>query len=178
MLKDLLKVANKLDALGLNKEADAIDSLVRKIASKDNITRMDAYREPSESFLPLKSKRPSESSGSDSKFSEMISANLKSAKSDKHMIDSASYRVPPEALYPYQNWASAFVMTAHHLLSAHRKGQVSDEPVAQLAEALRSLELASSGSDMEIIRDYISEYGNNLSEYNRGIVESLMGDEE
>lgn len=32
MLKDLLKVANKLDALGLTKEADVVDTLIQKIA--------------------------------------------------------------------------------------------------------------------------------------------------
>lgn len=32
MLKELLKVANKLDALGLSKEADTVDSLIQKIA--------------------------------------------------------------------------------------------------------------------------------------------------
>lgn len=34
MLKDLLKVANKLDALGLTKEADVVDSLINKMAGK------------------------------------------------------------------------------------------------------------------------------------------------
>jgi len=63
MLKDLIKVARRLDSLGLTREADVVDLLVRKIASKDNITRMDAYLKPSESFMPLKSKMPSESSG-------------------------------------------------------------------------------------------------------------------
>jgi hypothetical protein len=33
MLKDLVKMASKLDALGLSKEADTIDALIRKIAS-------------------------------------------------------------------------------------------------------------------------------------------------
>ena len=33
MLKDLVKMASKLDALGLSKEADVIDNLVRKIAA-------------------------------------------------------------------------------------------------------------------------------------------------
>jgi hypothetical protein len=32
MLKDLVKVANRLDSLGLTREADAIDGLVKKIA--------------------------------------------------------------------------------------------------------------------------------------------------
>ena len=32
MLKELLKVANKLDALGLSKEADTVDALIRKMA--------------------------------------------------------------------------------------------------------------------------------------------------
>jgi hypothetical protein len=36
MLKDLIKVANKLDSLGLSKEADLLDSLINKIAS-DNL---------------------------------------------------------------------------------------------------------------------------------------------
>jgi hypothetical protein len=32
MIKELLKVATKLDSLGLNKEADAIDKIIRKIS--------------------------------------------------------------------------------------------------------------------------------------------------
>jgi hypothetical protein len=32
MLKDLIKVATRLDALGLTKEADVVDALIRKIA--------------------------------------------------------------------------------------------------------------------------------------------------
>lgn len=35
MLKDLVKMASKLDALGLSKEADTIDALIRKIAGSD-----------------------------------------------------------------------------------------------------------------------------------------------
>lgn len=36
MLKDLVKMASKLDALGLSKEADTIDALIRKIASRED----------------------------------------------------------------------------------------------------------------------------------------------
>lgn len=40
MLKDLVKMASKLDTLGLSKEADTIDALIRKIASrKDELNR-------------------------------------------------------------------------------------------------------------------------------------------
>jgi len=35
MLKDLIKVANKLDQLGLQKEADYIDFVIKKISSDD-----------------------------------------------------------------------------------------------------------------------------------------------
>jgi len=34
MLKDLIKVANSLDSLGLNKEANIIDSIIKKIAQQ------------------------------------------------------------------------------------------------------------------------------------------------
>lgn len=33
MIKDLIKVANKLDSLGLQKEADYLDSVIRKLAT-------------------------------------------------------------------------------------------------------------------------------------------------
>jgi hypothetical protein len=33
MIKDLIKVANRLDALGLTKEADIIDSIIRVASS-------------------------------------------------------------------------------------------------------------------------------------------------
>jgi len=35
MLKDLIKVANRLDALGLQKEADVIDGMIKKISSDE-----------------------------------------------------------------------------------------------------------------------------------------------
>jgi hypothetical protein len=60
MLKDLLKVANKLDALGLSKEADTVDTLIQKIASKYNTTMIDFYHEPSKPIIPLKSRVPSD----------------------------------------------------------------------------------------------------------------------
>ena len=63
MLKDLLKVANKLDALGLSKEADTVDALIQKIGSKYNTTMGDFYHEPSEPsepIIPLKSRVPSD----------------------------------------------------------------------------------------------------------------------
>ena len=46
MLKDLVKMASKLDALGLSKEADVIDNLVRKIASRED--ELQSYMSDSE----------------------------------------------------------------------------------------------------------------------------------
>lgn len=34
MIKDLVKIASELDRLGLKKEADTVDSIIRKIAQK------------------------------------------------------------------------------------------------------------------------------------------------
>jgi hypothetical protein len=42
MLKDLIKVANRLDNLGLQKEADIIDGFIQKMASDE---RSDFYSE-------------------------------------------------------------------------------------------------------------------------------------
>ena len=36
MVKDLIKMASELDRLGLRREADAIDSLIRKVAEEDS----------------------------------------------------------------------------------------------------------------------------------------------
>ena len=41
MLKDLIKVANYLDSLGLKKEANNIDSIIRKIAGSDDLVISD-----------------------------------------------------------------------------------------------------------------------------------------
>jgi len=44
MLKDLLKVASKLDALGLTKEADVVDALIQKIAGDfDQLPQPNKY---------------------------------------------------------------------------------------------------------------------------------------
>ena len=37
MLKELIKVANKLDSVGLSKEADVIDGLIKKIATTEGL---------------------------------------------------------------------------------------------------------------------------------------------
>jgi hypothetical protein len=49
MLKDLVKVANRLDSLGLTREADAIDGLVKKMAGMSEGDDLDLYSE-----LPVK----------------------------------------------------------------------------------------------------------------------------
>jgi hypothetical protein len=36
MIKDLVKIANKLDSLGLKKEADFLDSLIKKMAGNSS----------------------------------------------------------------------------------------------------------------------------------------------
>jgi hypothetical protein len=68
MLKELAKVANHLDYLGLQKEADIIDGFIQKMAGIGERPKsiMDAYREPSES---LSTKHPSESDGGFDVFS-------------------------------------------------------------------------------------------------------------
>jgi hypothetical protein len=38
MLKNLVKIANRLDSLGLSKEADVIDNLIQKFATDDSDT--------------------------------------------------------------------------------------------------------------------------------------------
>lgn len=49
MLKDLVKMASKLDSLGLTKEADTIDALVRKMAGEFN----DSYGSENPADHPL-----------------------------------------------------------------------------------------------------------------------------
>ncbi len=41
MLKDLIKVANYLDSLGLKKEANNIDSIIKKIAGSEDLVISD-----------------------------------------------------------------------------------------------------------------------------------------
>lgn len=43
MLKDLVKIADNLDKIGCNKEADAIDRIIRKIASEDSDFETDLF---------------------------------------------------------------------------------------------------------------------------------------
>jgi hypothetical protein len=60
MLKDLVKVANRLDSLGLTREADAIDGLVKKMAAMSEGDDLDLedgdieYELGSSSGLPVK----------------------------------------------------------------------------------------------------------------------------
>lgn len=47
MLRELVKMASKLDALGLTKEADTIDALIEKMASPyDEFSREEIYNKP------------------------------------------------------------------------------------------------------------------------------------
>lgn len=62
MLKDLVKVANKLDRLGFNEEANAIDSLIRKMLNKklENYTYDWSVKWSSEDEGPHHSEEDSE----------------------------------------------------------------------------------------------------------------------
>lgn len=51
MIKDLLKLANRLDSKGLTKEADVLDLLIKKIAQQDDtyfeyVPRLEVYPDP------------------------------------------------------------------------------------------------------------------------------------
>lgn len=48
MIKDLIKVANDLDALGLRVEADTIDGLIKRLAQQDLAQSVSSYIEPKE----------------------------------------------------------------------------------------------------------------------------------
>lgn len=64
MLKELIKVANRLDNLGLQKEADIIDGFIQKMAGRvgeGSKAIVDAFREPSEPLVSLKAPRRSKS---------------------------------------------------------------------------------------------------------------------
>jgi len=54
MLKDLIKVSNRLDALGLTKEADYLDSVIKKLSgsnpSQAELEGLDADRNVSENY--------------------------------------------------------------------------------------------------------------------------------
>jgi len=62
MIKDLIKVANGLDSLGLKKEADTIDNMIRKLAEITSLMTLSAlcndlinlYEEDSEMYPDAK----------------------------------------------------------------------------------------------------------------------------
>lgn len=54
-MKDLVKVATRLDALGLTREADVIDALIRKIATGEGKTIEDSYSHSHSEPVSLKS---------------------------------------------------------------------------------------------------------------------------
>lgn len=56
MLKGLMKVANKLDSIGLTKEADTIDALIRKIVASENNLLINSSEEEKESDLKQSAK--------------------------------------------------------------------------------------------------------------------------
>jgi len=43
MIKDLIKVANRLDSLGLAKEADHLDAIIKKLASEPGLENVNSY---------------------------------------------------------------------------------------------------------------------------------------
>ena len=46
MIKDLIKIANGLDALGLRVEADTIDGLIKRLAQQDPVQSVNSYIDP------------------------------------------------------------------------------------------------------------------------------------
>jgi hypothetical protein len=44
MIKDLIKMATRLDSMGLKREADTVDSLIKKISSR-SVEKRDQYEE-------------------------------------------------------------------------------------------------------------------------------------
>lgn len=80
MLKELLKVATKLDQLGLNKEADTIDKLIRKIATM-NATDYDLMGLEDDD-RPLGGSEESESAFYEARSDEGEESDYKSAERD------------------------------------------------------------------------------------------------
>lgn len=54
MIKELLKIASKLDQVGLTKEADVIDSLIRKLAEEGEPIKVVQYEvQPGDTLFKL-----------------------------------------------------------------------------------------------------------------------------
>jgi len=53
MLKDLIKVSNRLDSLGLTKEADYLDSVIRKLSSRREMPMGAGIEEIPENDEPM-----------------------------------------------------------------------------------------------------------------------------
>lgn len=60
MLKELLKVASKLDSLGLTREADVVDALIQKIAGKPQPNQYEFDRDYQARSLGKKDLTPEE----------------------------------------------------------------------------------------------------------------------
>jgi len=70
MLKNLVKIANRLDSLGLSKEADVIDGLIQKMATND---WGDSYTSPMGEHRPYYHElHPEESVEREGDFSSML----------------------------------------------------------------------------------------------------------
>jgi hypothetical protein len=46
MIKDLIKIANGLDALGLRVEADTVDVLIKRLAQQEPVQSVNSYIDP------------------------------------------------------------------------------------------------------------------------------------
>lgn len=162
MLKELVKMAGKLDSLGLTAEADAVDALIKRIASDD-----------------LGSEEISGEKIRDREFEDVIGAKTKSIidMRERHYKNMASNSDMYGLYSSDETWAYRFAMTAYELLDAYKKGEVSEKPLDQLADAIKTVVYGpadrTKGTSEEVIREYLERYGSKMmSQYER---EQLKG---
>lgn len=162
VIKELIKIANKLDSRGLGKEADMLDNIIRKYSS-DYWDGFEPHPEGDEKFDALKGERPKYDH-----FGRLIALEETEEASEfdvESFVLNNFINIDPEYSEDFQDiedlWQSSGEEYGHQLLVEYfdsilerldMEGQQSEESFNKVVEALEELsykeEYASPGHTM------------------------------
>jgi hypothetical protein len=125
MLKDLIKIADKLDSLGFNKEADEIDSLITKVAKT-------SVKKPNNALIKQMA---------DEVYNSVIN-NIEFAKSNKNPAES--YKFWEGHMGLNIGWAKNRVAQAKKIILKSKDNDLSKKEKADLKKLIfEAIESAS-----------------------------------
>jgi hypothetical protein len=172
MIKQLIKIANKLDSRGLGKEADILDNIIRKYSS-DYWDGFEPHPEGDEKFDALKGEKPKYDHFGRSIVSE---DETKTSEFDfESFVLNNFIDIDPEYSEDFQDiedlWQSSGDRVGHQMLVEYfdsilermeMKGEQSEESFNKIIETLKSFadkeEHTSNSSAIKEVASFFRQY--------------------